>query len=216
MSRQYGVLSQPGSRRGYSIVCQSCGTVKTFKGQDMGERLASEQIPKKLRAAGWDVGRRDGEDTCPDCVDKQRKSRQRAALTVVPPQEETPTMTVSTPKLVAETPRDMTRDERRLIFGKLDEVFLDEKRGYDDGWSDKRVADDLGVPRAWVAKIRDENFGPVNTSPEAAALVKEAKHLLAKADEIMAKADTLAREAQRLVEETKDVARRAAAVERLF
>jgi hypothetical protein len=73
--------------------------------------------------------------------------------------------------------REMTRDERRLIFAKLDNVFLDEKRGYDDGWTDHRVAEDLGVPKAWVAQIRDENFGPENRNEAATALIADVAEL---------------------------------------
>ena len=61
----------------------------------------------------------------------------------------------------ADAPRTMSRDDRRIIFGKLETCWSDEKKTYDQGWTDERVAKDLGVPRAWVSTVRDENFGPV-------------------------------------------------------
>ncbi len=68
---------------------------------------------------------------------------------------------------------DPTREERRIIFAKLNEVYLDEDTGYSKDWSDQKVAHDLGVRKSWVAKIRDENFGPDINSQQLAALVKD-------------------------------------------
>lgn len=66
-------------------------------------------------------------------------------------------------KIKADTPRTMSRDDRRIIFGKLETCWSDAKKTYDDGWTDERVVKDLGVPRAWVSTVRDENFGPIVT-----------------------------------------------------
>lgn len=82
------------------------------------------------------------------------------------------TATTPAPKRAAEPPREMSRDDRRLIFAKLDEVYVDENTGYSAGWTDDKVATDLGVPRAWVAQIRDENFGP-GTNEEITKLLGE-------------------------------------------
>ncbi len=81
-------------------------------------------------------------------------------------------------KLRAEPPQEMSREDRRCVFEKLNEVYLDEDHGYGDGWSDERVAKDLGVPRAWVSKIRDENCGP-EVGPKAKAnFAEEARKIL--------------------------------------
>lgn len=73
------------------------------------------------------------------------------------------TDTIREPTISAEAPRVMGKEDRRIIFGKLDEVYVDEKTGYDKGWSDERVAKDLGVPRAWVSDVRDEFYGPAKS-----------------------------------------------------
>lgn len=73
--------------------------------------------------------------------------------------------------IMADQPEGPTRDDRRLIFAKLEEVYLDESRGYDNGWTDHRVSTDLGVPRAWVELIRNENFGPTKDNPEIRELL---------------------------------------------
>ena len=60
----------------------------------------------------------------------------------------------------AAPPPTMSLADRRLIIDKLGEVYVDEKVGYSSGWSDRKVGVDLGVPPAWVAEIRTQNFGP--------------------------------------------------------
>ena len=54
----------------------------------------------------------------------------------------------------------MTRDERRIIFEKINEIYVGEKVGYSDSWDDEKVAKDLGVPRAWVSAIREDMIWP--------------------------------------------------------
>lgn len=75
----------------------------------------------------------------------------------------------------AEPPRQMTKEDRRLIFAKIDEVYLDESKGYSSGWSDKKVSSDLGVPSAWVRTIREENFGTEGANEELISLIAEAR-----------------------------------------
>lgn len=87
---------------------------------------------------------------------------------------------MSSATMQPDPPKTMTREDRRIIFEKLNEVYLDDKVGYSDGWSDDKVANDLAVPRAWVKLIRDENFGDEITSESVRAKVKEAHELVAK------------------------------------
>ncbi|SOC48417.1 hypothetical protein SAMN05892877_1631, partial [Rhizobium subbaraonis] len=56
-----------------------------------------------------------------------------------------------------------TVEDRRLINMKLAEVYADG--GYVTPWTDQRVADDLGVPRAWVTEIREGFYGPEGSNP---------------------------------------------------
>ena len=60
----------------------------------------------------------------------------------------------------AEPPQPMTKEDRRIIFAKIDENYVDEMSGYSGDWNDEKVAKDLNVPRAWVSQIREDNFGP--------------------------------------------------------
>lgn len=83
-----------------------------------------------------------------------------------------------------EQPQEMTREDRRLIFAKIDEVYLDENTGYSEGWTDTRVANDLGVPLAWVKNIRSENFGEEQSNAAMAKQLDEVKAVLSQAKKL--------------------------------
>lgn len=69
-------------------------------------------------------------------------------------------------------PREMTREDRRIIFAQLEEVYVDEHTGYSTDWNDERVSKHLNCPRKWIETIREENFGPQHApeSPQVIAL----------------------------------------------
>ena len=73
-------------------------------------------------------------------------------------------------EIKAEAPPAMTRDDKRIINLKLHEVYINETIGYDADWTDHRVAESLGIPRAWVSQVREELFGPAGEPPEIKAL----------------------------------------------
>ena len=76
-----------------------------------------------------------------------------------------------------EAPADATPEDRRIIGAKLDDVY-DVKAGhYATGWTDQKVATDLGVPRAWVEQVRKLFYGEEASNPEIDALIAEASAL---------------------------------------
>lgn len=85
-----------------------------------------------------------------------------------PPATEEADMT-KTPALSA-APRTPTREEKRAIMDKLNEVYDD---GYSGSWSDRKVAEGLNVPTAWVVEIRSEFFGDAVESEADRAARKE-------------------------------------------
>lgn len=187
MSRRvFAKVSRPEHGRmidRFVMRCSECPAEETLGRQNFGPGVAAEQVPKKFAAKGWTVGTaNDGsDDLCPACSGRHRE---RPHLKLVSPTKEEQTMKQHTKqagpvaavaaitKPSAEPPREMSRDDRRLIFAKLDEFYVDENTGYSAGWTDDKVATDLGVPRAWVAQIRDENFGP-GTNEEITKLLSE-------------------------------------------
>jgi hypothetical protein len=192
-------------RSAYRIECSRCGGFELFRyhGARHAPPKAAEQ---RFRGLGWLIGRRAKDDVCPSCLAAPSKPAPRAArpapvLKLVPKQEATLNTQPQPPAPRAEPPRAMSREEKRIINLKLHEVYVDERVGYVEGWTDSRIAKDLGVPRAWVSEVRDELFGPVHEpefvrqllaeqSSAAAALTaarQEVNRLIAATDEAVVK-----------------------------
>lgn len=90
-------------------------------------------------------------------------------------------------------PPEMTKEDRRIIFAEIDTHYLDETTGYATDYNDKRIADGLKVPLAWVRTIRDENFGPekgADFDNEVSVLkkaVEDAQQVLKNTEDMIAK-----------------------------
>lgn len=129
------------------IAC-ACGSVAYFPHQRGVSRKPPMAAAQHFQNKGWHVGNAPKKDVCPDCLRK-------------PKRKEGTTMAATKP--VAEAPREMTREERRIINDKLDSVY--SKDAYKAPWTDSAVAKDLGVPRDWVAQVRDQFFGDAGSNP---------------------------------------------------
>lgn len=158
------------------ITCRECGLTENIGIKHGYSLLPPTAIEKKFSKKGWTVGANPQWDICPICTEKKRAMKTQLKIVKEPEMKLVETIA----KAVAvseEPPRVMQREDRRIIFQKLNEVYLDEKRGYVEGWSDLRVSEDLGIPRAWVAQVRDENFGPVAANPEITEFKKGVEEL---------------------------------------
>jgi len=122
-----------GSVNAAKIECCECEAVAYSVMAKAG--LNPKAHEQYFRNHGWFIGNGPRRDKCPAC---QKKGK--PALKVVKAEEPT--------KL-----REMTRDERLIIMDKIRDVHDGDR--YGSGWSDKKVAEDLGVPWAWVADIRE-------------------------------------------------------------
>lgn len=152
-----------------AVKCRECEKEDTMGIKGGARLLAAAAIEKKFAQRGWEIGSNQHWDICPECIAK--KKQEKPALKIVPKPEEKISLVVK-----AEPPRTMGREDRRIVFEKLNGVYLDEKRGYDSGWSDHKVSVDLGVPRVWVEQVREEMFGPAS-NPEMEQFVKAAAEL---------------------------------------
>ena len=150
--------------RAMRIYCYRCGKPGTCVQNTLAfgsgaEKKEERMVARKFTTMGWlvDVGR--GKHFCPECQASpqikpvtqgkvEMKEEKEMGTTVVP------------------LARAMSRDDRRIIFEKLNEIYIDEKQGYAPPWTDDKVAKDLGTPRVWVAQVRDEMFGPVASNSE--------------------------------------------------
>lgn len=187
-----------------TATCGHCGVVKTIElgvmhGSERDQSVAEQKFAvNKLEREGWLIGKKDRNHRCPGCY---------SAIKVAQPRKNEENIVSLPVKPSAEVPREMSREERRIIFEKLNEVYVDEKTGYGPGWTDAKAATDLGVPRAWVKQVRDEMFGPEGANEEIRATVAEAQALLDQIKTLaeplrplLSKADTLEK---RLIEIAK-------------
>lgn len=181
-----------GRRRAYAVTCGHCGVTKTLPVNSFRTatetELENRHIQKKFEQAGWRIARSAKSHRCAGCLAAARnaamaKKVDREADVDSKPKVETD-VTPPAAKPTVAPPREPTRDERRIIFQKLNEVYVDEKSGYSESWTDAVVAKDLGVPRDWVRNLRDEMFGPEGANEEIRASIEEARKLLDEAKAI--------------------------------
>jgi hypothetical protein len=165
-----GIKIDNVTRPGYRLTCSACPAADHIIASGHSGNLPPDMTTKKFSEKGWTVGNNANHDLCPTCTRAKMMARRKPAeeQNVVP-------IAPAFAAMAAEAPREMTKEDRRIIFGKLNEVYLDETRGYDTGWNDRRIADDLGVPLAWVRDLRDENFGPEGMSEADRAAIAAAE-----------------------------------------
>jgi hypothetical protein len=164
-------------RRGARVTCGYCDkshsiAVNQMQGIGDDEEIVEGYIAKKFENLGWLIGRRAIDHRCPECFAaikasnaRKRREKEMANNKVVP---------MNSP---AEVLNPISRDDRRLIFEKLRDVYANETTGYKDDWTDEKVATDLGASRAWISKIREENFGP-DINENSVKLFDEARQWL--------------------------------------
>ena len=152
------------------VTCGHCGVVSTVRVKNTNKE--EHLIVQRLRQVGWLIGKKDGQHRCPGCysaikiANKNKSHQEKSMPSITSVQTAAPTVT-------------MSRDDRRIIFQKLNEIYADDKTGYSGDWTDARVASDLGVARAWVTAVRDEMFGPEGGNANIRQSVEEAKAVLA-------------------------------------
>jgi hypothetical protein len=172
------------------IECCDCGAVAYSSSHGGLNPIAHEQ---HFRKSGWNVGNGPRRDLCPECS----KPKKKPDLKVV-----------QMDPVKAEQPREMGREDRRIITDKLDDVY-DEKSGrYKAPWTDNAVSKDLGVPRAWVSDVREQFFGPEGSNPDFDAFLKQSAP-------IIADMKNLANSARAQLEQVRAVESRIAELERL-
>lgn len=181
-------------RRVARVTCRQCGVSTSMPMKAGKSSLPPDVIARKLEQKGWTIGNNEQWDYCPA---HDPKKKEKPNLKLVPAESIAATAATA----AAQQPRQMDREHRRIIFEKLNEVYLDETRGYEAGWSDHRVATDLGVPRKWVETIRDENFGAIGTSPEMAEFLSEAESLLFDARKTLDDCQKTRAEVQKMVDQ---------------
>ena len=102
--------------------------------------------------------------------------------------------------------RPMSREERRIITEQMLETYwLNETVGYKEDWSDHKVSDKMGVPRVWIAQVRDETFGPHDTNERCYKTIGEARELLSELATVKQAIEPLLAKLQQLMSQAEDV-----------
>ena len=159
-----------------SIVCGDCGKTENFR-MSKSKPLPAVALVKKGQQLGWVMGHKRKHDLCPKCVAKRVTTNANVIKLETTVSHTAPTVTTLPTK--APAPREPSRDDKRIIFDKIDEHYLGETLGYEAGFTDAAIAKDLGVPEAWVRGIREDFFGPTGNE-EIVAMTGELKKLDAK------------------------------------
>ena len=152
----------------YAITCNSCGKQDKLISSKPSGALPAIMVAKKFIERGWVAGARVRDDRCPACqalVKAPKKKIETAqVIEMTQPQKTLPPEVVSSAPIMtikrADPPPVMEKEDRRIIFAEIDTNYIDEQKGYAEGWNDARVAKGLNVPLAWVRELRDANFGP--------------------------------------------------------
>lgn len=190
--------------RGQMIVCGKCGgsarvplTAKVGGGND--DRQIELIAMRKFSKMGWVIGKSVSRHRCPTCQNAVKPFAALGNLTTTNlasavkkakeefmPATKSPTMGPSFAVIhnAATGARGMSRDDRRVIFAKLNDVYLTERTGYGGGWTDKKVAADLGIPVEWVVEVRNDHFGP-DTNIAAQEQITASSELIIRVNELL-------------------------------
>lgn len=154
------------------ITCANCAKEGEFR--HVGAKKPPEAMEQYFRNHGWNVGSKPSRDLCPECVAATSPTRK-------PRGEAPPFMNGRSVTGLGETPpaaepaREMTLADKRIIFAKINEVYLDNR--YESPWTDGAVAKDLGVPRDWVRQVREELIGPDGSNEDYEEFLKQVADL---------------------------------------
>ena len=131
------------------IACSECSAVGYYAFQTGHKRRPPIAAVQYFQNKDWVVGSTPRKDLCPVHAKPSRKKGMKAMADATTP--------------AAEKPRELSRDDRRIVFDKINGVY--ENGGYITPWTDSAVAKDLGVPRDWVSQVREQFFGPAGSNP---------------------------------------------------
>ncbi len=171
----------------FRVQCK-CGAVETFNGTIRISSDVDTFLSRKLRERGWYVG--PTTERCPACAGRTARLIQQPE----PPPEESPMakqppQTIKSfadlaPAIPQETaagvtpvagPRVIpTPDEKRRIFREIDAAWDEGQRRYSEGFSDRKVAQALGLARVLVSAVRESDFGGPDSDERIPALISAA------------------------------------------
>lgn len=186
--------------------CDQCGAEREWSTHTVHDpRIAVSRAHK----AGWQTGK---QLVCPTC--REQAKRDKTAAKVATKKEEVQVMATQ-PEQEKPVPSDAAKRAKRLVYMALEDYYDDARKAYKAGHSDASIAKEIGVAEAFVAKIREEDFGPIAEPAEITALRNQIAKLredgvaaFAAAEEALSRADRLQRAVNDAVGELSALCRR--------
>lgn len=136
------------------ITCAECGATAT-------RRRTNGFADDQFRKMGWAVGSKASHDRCPECL-------QRKVINMSEHKKST-----ARPEPVEAPQSAPGREDGRLISRAIEDHWDAPLAGYKVGWSDVKMAEDLGVPLDWVKMIRERDFGGSGEDPTIQQFIAE-------------------------------------------
>lgn len=177
-----------GQKRVQTFRCSAPGCSEAKDTPITTKRRPPEQLAKMASRCGWTIDLKRGKHLCPTCSDGGKMK---------PKTEEPKT---------SSKPREMTRADRRRVFREIDECYDEAGNAYVLDVTDQSIADKLKVPRAWVAQVREESFGPAGPDPAILRIESALKDLQAKQAQVESDAMQLFERATKLGEQAEALA----------
>jgi hypothetical protein len=139
------------------VECSRCGKFENIP-ITSSTVLPPDAIVKKMLAKGWVMGHRRRDDICPECVAAKRKTSVTKIADYL--RNEAPHLLPVEAKPAAHKEDAPGGEEKRIVILEIEKHYSDQDKQYVDGWTDKKIAVELGVPESLVRYIREFFFGP--------------------------------------------------------
>ena len=160
------VQDGPNTYQAQRIACSHEGCSETLDFRKASGNRPPEAIRSMALNKGWKADVNKGNHLCPAHNPKHKEPDM--AHTSRPLPKPAPTTTIF---------REMTVKDRRAIFREIDDNYDESRASYVFEVTDKTIGEKLGVPWAWVANIRDDNFGPAGPDPKITEALEQIETL---------------------------------------
>jgi hypothetical protein len=174
------ILREPHGNGFRSFARMTCAKCDAFGDVTLTRNMPPEFILKKFQSTGWNQVNKT-QWLCHACKPKKES---------VAPMKATQASPITQPSMVAARPLSLA--ETRKVMALLEEKFDPDKGSYVSGYSDQRIAETIGVPRARVTEAREEAFGKIKIPPELVDLRQEMDLLTQEIYKLSDKGDKLA------------------------
>ena len=163
--------------------CDSCSAIADVQlrnGQNLNPTLAAQALVRR----GWSADAYCRQPVrCSACIEAKRSAHNDVNSELVKVARKVANMNAQPIAI-----RDATTEQRGKMRQLLDKYFDCDDGCYLDGWSDQKIAEQVGVPRLIVERSREASYGPILVT---LALLETRKELAAIRDDLRAANDLL-------------------------